>query len=175
MNLEKIRSKKSLKLVTLLLTSLLIASASAATLYGMNITGNVTVSAAKVIWVKGTNGNVTTTISGSSATVDLTVVNGTAQNFTDCLYLENLAAHSYTVNFTTITPLPGASFSTSKMLIYTNATGAYLSSLDLATAGATSNNNLLPNGADGVYSLIFEIVAASNANSNSFSVRVTYQ
>jgi hypothetical protein len=175
MDIKQIRGKKSLKLITLLLTALLIGGVSAGTYYSMTISGSITIKNAEVIWVKGTNPNATITISGNLATVGLSVVNGTAQNFTSCLYLKNLAGHAYSVNFTTTTPLPTPAYSTSKVLIYTNATGAYVTSLDLTTAGATSNSNSLPNGANGVYSLVFEIVTTSSATSNSFSVKVTYQ
>ena len=175
MNLEKIRFKKALKLITLLLTSLLIAGVSAATYYSMNINGTITVKTAPIIWVKGSNSNATITLAGDLATVTLSVVNGTAQNFTSCLYLKNQGSHAYSLNFTTITALSSASFSTAKVLIYTNSTETYTGNeLDLTTTSTPSNGNSLVAGA--AFSLVFDIsTAASATGSYSFEVKVTYQ
>jgi hypothetical protein len=175
MNLENVRSKKSLKLITLLLASLLIASASAMTYYGMYINGTITVRTADIIWVKGTNQNATISITGSTVTVGLSAMNGTPQNFTNCLYLKNLAAaKAYSMNFSTTTALSATYFNTAKVLIYNNATGAFVNSLDITTTSSPSVGNSLAGG--GVYSLVFEISSAVGASGPySFSVKVTYQ
>jgi hypothetical protein len=174
MNLEKIRVKKTLKLIALLLTSLLIASVSASTYYGMFINGTITIRAPDVIWVKGNNSNATASISGTTATVDLSVVNGTAQNFTSCLYLKNLAAHGYTVNFTlTSTPLSTTYFSTAKVLIYDNASMSLISTLDMTTTTPSNGNSLLGGK---VYSLVFDIVTTPSATATyTFDIKTTYQ
>lgn len=173
MNLKKTHWKKSLKLVTLLLTSLLIASVSASTLYGMSISGTIEIKNAQVIWVKGTNSNATVSIAGTTATLILSVINGTAQNFTSCLYLKNLAAVGHTVNFTlTSTPLSTTYFSTAKMLIYNNATMTLVSTLDMTTSTPSTGNSLTAGGA---FSLVFDIVATPSATGTyTFDIKVTY-
>jgi hypothetical protein len=176
MNLEKIRFKKSLKLITLLLTSLLIAGASAATYYGMNIIGTITMKNAQVIWVAGTNKNATLSIVGSTATVGLSAMNGTNQIFNDTLYLKNLnSTRVFTVNFTTTQALSTTYFTTAKMLIYNNASfGTLLGSLDL-TKTTSPVIELSLNGGE-VYSLVFNITATTSASgSNNFGVEATYK
>jgi hypothetical protein len=139
----------------------------------MNISGTITIKTAPIIWVKGTNTNATITISGYTATVTLDVVNGTAQNFTSCLYLKNQGSHSYSLNFSTTTAL-STGFNSAKVLIYNNVTGYTGNSLDLTTTSTPSNGNSLAAG--NVYSLVFDISAAPSATgSYSFAVKVTYQ
>jgi hypothetical protein len=175
MDIKQIRSKKSLKLITLLLTALMIAGVSATTYYSMTISGTITVSSPKVVWVKGMNPNATVSISGPTATVTLSAVNGTPQNFTYCLYLENEANHPYMVNFTVTSALSTTDFSTAEMLIYTNSTGAYINNpLDLTKTSSPSVDNTLPSGATGVYTLVFDITPIT-IGTHSFAVKMTYQ
>lgn len=55
MDVRKIRYKRPLKLLTLLVTSMLIATASAAVYYSMNMQPTVTISQATVIFEEGTD------------------------------------------------------------------------------------------------------------------------
>ena len=69
MELRKILSRKELKLVTLLLTSLLIASASAAMYYSLTVTSTIEVYAADVYLVEGSDNG---TAGGAVLTLDST-------------------------------------------------------------------------------------------------------
>jgi hypothetical protein len=92
MELRKIASKKPLKLLTLLLTSMLIASASAAVYYSLSMTSTVTTAAPNVIFVKGAdNGTAGVTITdGSVATLaNLSAYPGIVLTYTDPLRLKN--------------------------------------------------------------------------------------
>jgi hypothetical protein len=175
MNLERIRFKKSLKLVTLLLTSLLIASASAATYYGMNISGTITMKNAQLVWVAGTNANATISTSGYLATVGLSVMNGTNEIFNNTLYLKNEnSARIFTVNFTTTEALT-TGFATAEMFIYNNASfSTLLGTLDLTRTTSPVTGLSLTGGE--VYSLVFNITPTTTASaSNTFGVEVTYK
>ena len=62
--------KKSLKIVTLLITTIFIATVSADVYRYMYIDGTVTIGSAKLVWSPG---SVTPTIAGSTATITLNV------------------------------------------------------------------------------------------------------
>jgi hypothetical protein len=176
MNLKKTYWKRSLKLMTLLVTSLVIASVSASTYYGMFISGTINIKTAQVIWVAGTNPNATITPTGDTATVTLSVMSGTAQNFTNCLYLKNQGGKDYTVNFTlTSTPLSTTYFNTAKVLIYDNASlGTLLATLNMTTPTTPANNNVLSAGH--AFSLVFDIVTTSSATGPYyFDITVAYK
>jgi hypothetical protein len=140
----------------------------------MFISGTIQITTAKVIWITGTNPNATISISGNTATLTLSVVNGTAQNFTTCLYLKNLAARAYTINFTTTTTLSTSYFSTAKVLVYDNASlVSSVTTLDMTTTTPSNGNSL---SAGEVYSLVFDIATTPSATgSYSFAVKATYQ
>ena len=57
MNLKSLPAKKTVKLLALLLTSLLIASVSAFTYYSLTISSTITVYAANVYFIEGTDNN----------------------------------------------------------------------------------------------------------------------
>jgi len=74
--------KKTLKLVTLLAMSLLIATVAAETYRYMYLDGSVTISSSKMLWLTGVDAPGDTSIDGSTVTVDLDVEAGTPVNFT---------------------------------------------------------------------------------------------
>ena len=70
MNVKKIRSTKALKLLGLLISSMIIATASAAIYDYMNLDANVGVQGIALAWVNGTDGgSAGTQISGVTATL----------------------------------------------------------------------------------------------------------
>lgn len=75
MNLRKIPSRKSMKLLTLLLTSMLIASASAQLYYSLSMTSTIEVYAADVYFVVGSDNGVkglVVTLGSNDTTATLT-------------------------------------------------------------------------------------------------------
>ncbi|MEM2103215.1 MAG: hypothetical protein QXM22_06855 [Candidatus Bathyarchaeia archaeon] len=179
MELKQIRGKKSLKLLFLLITSLLIAVVSAATYTYMYIDGSVTVGSAKLVWLKGTDAPADTTIVGGTVTMDLDVQPGYPQNFTECLFLKNqdTAAHNLTLSITTA--LSTTYFNEAKVHIFENSTGSwvFVDTLDMTTLDSyeTYTNND-PLGAGNFYRLTFEIYAKTTASGlYAFNIQLQYQ
>jgi hypothetical protein len=172
MNLQTIRGKKSLKLIFLLLTSLLIATVSATIYSYMYIDGSVTVGTAKLVWIAGSD-VLDASISGGTVTIDLDVQPGQLQSFTYGLYLKNQDTdpHNMTINVTT--PLSGTYFTTAKMHIYMNSTGSFVHTIDMTTSDSYATS---PLSASGVYRLTFEIYATTGASGPyNFDIQVEYQ
>ena len=174
-----INYKKSAKLIILLISSLLIATASAATYRYMYIDGSVTVGTAKLIWIKGDDAPPDATISGSTVTMDLDVEPGTPQNFTDCLYLKNqdTAAHNMTISVTTT--ITASDFDECKIHIYENSTSSwvFVDTLDVETSDSyetyTGND---PLGAGEYYLMTFEVAATTSATGTyDFDIQVEYE
>lgn len=175
MNLEKIRSKKSLKFLILLLTSLMIAGVSAATYRYMYIDGTVTVGGAKMVWLSGTDTDVTVLITGASVELNFPVENGTQRLFNNTLYLKNQDSSSHTMNISITTPLPAAGFNSAVINIYQNSTGtwALVDTLDMTTTDSTINQSL---AAGNYYRLAFDIYPKATASgSYTFDVQLQYE
>lgn len=167
--------KKSLKIATLLITALLIATASAYTYTYMYITGSVTIGTAKLIWAAGADTPGDTTIVGGIATMDLDVQPGVTQNFTEGLLLKNNDTSTHSLNVTITTALSGTDFDSAEIHFYTNATGSWVytgTTLDMTSTAGQLTGSL---DATVAYRLTFEITADSAASgSKSFVVQVTY-
>jgi hypothetical protein len=161
--------KKSLKIVTLLITAIFIATASADVYRYMYIDGTVTVGSAKLVW---SNGSVTATIVGSTATITLNVEEDVPINFTDALFLTNNDAVSYDYTISVLTTLSGTDFTTAQIHVYaTNeATGPYVDTLDLKSPTDTVAGTL---AASGILSFTIDI-EASTATGGTFQVQVAY-
>ena len=176
-----INYKKSAKLIILLISSILIATVSAATYRYMYIDGSVTVGAAKLIWIEGDDAPSGATISGSTVTMDFDVEPGTPQNFTYCLYLKNedTAAHNMTISVTTT--ITASDFDECKIHIYENSTipgtWTFVDTLDVETSDSyetyTGND---PLGASGYYLMTFEVAATTSAiGTYDFDIQVEYE
>lgn len=175
----KLSSRKLIKLVTLVITSLLIATVSAATYRYMYIDGSVTVGAAKLIWVSGADAPAGTSIAGSTVTIDFPVEPGTPLNFTNCLYLKNqdTAAHNMTISLTT--NVSSSDFDEFGIHIYENTTASwvFVDTLDVTTSDSyetyTGNTPLV---ASGYYLMTFEVAASTSASGTyNFDVQVEYE
>jgi len=173
----KMNYKKSLKFVTLLITSLLIATVSAATYRYMYIDGSVVVGTPKIIWVAGSDAPSGTTITGSTVTLPFNAEPGTPQNFTYCLYLKNqdTADHNMTISVTTT--VPAADFDEFKIHIYINSTEAFVDTLDVTTSDSyetyTGNN---PLSAGEAYRMTFELAPSITADGTyNFDIQVEYE
>jgi hypothetical protein len=171
----KMNYKKSLKFGILLLTAIIIATVSATTYRYMYIEGGVTVTSAKLVWLQGTdipNCNIT----GSTATLAVTVDQGTPVNFTEGLFMKNTNASgsfSYTLSITTA--LSSANFERAKMHVYENYTSpgswTYLNTLDLTNISSTYSDTL---AASNYLRMTFEFNATAASGTHSFGVQVQY-
>ena len=169
----EINIKKILKISTLLIMSVLIATASATVYRQMRLTGNITVSAPKLVWIEGEDADAT--IDESIASISLTVENGTAMNFTSAIYLKNQnTSGSFNYNITIIDGLSSSDFEIAKIHIYTNSSGAwtYVGSIDLTDSSDYYQGTL---DAGKYLRFTVEIKAInSSPTDNQFIIQVEY-
>jgi len=167
--------KKSLKLITLLISALLIATVSAQAYRFMYIEGTVTISQDKGLkWVKGDEASAGTSISGSTATVDIPISNGTTANFTHYLYLKELdtSAHSLVINITDIAAASLYETNGFNLTIYNNVTGAHIDTLDVLTTDSYSGSIT----ADAIWHITFEVATKTDASGiDDFAVQFRYE
>jgi len=175
----KRNARKAIKFILLLLSSLLIAIASAQVYSYMYIDGSITIGTAKLVWIEGSDAPSDTSIVGSTVTMDLDVEPGTPKNFTECLFLKNqdTVAHNLTISVTTA--VSSSDFTECKMHIYENSSGSwvYVDTLDLTTTDSyetyTTND---PLGAGEYYRFTFEVAAQSSATgTKNFDIEVRYE
>jgi len=170
----KIIYKKTLKLVTLLITSILIATVSADTFRYMYIDGSITVTGAKLIWIEGTDFPADGSISGSTATLDLDVEQGTPLNFTEALFLKNVnSTGSFNIDLTETTAVSSSDFERAKMHIYQNTSGSweYVDTLDLTDINDFYAGSL---GAGNYLRMTFEVNATISSGGRPFDIQVEY-
>jgi hypothetical protein len=166
--------KKSLKIVTLLVTALLIATASAQVYRYMFINGTVTIGNTGLTWVLGEEAPTGTSISGSTVTLALPVSNGTIANFTHVLYLKNLDAsltHSLSISITD--PANSALYDSFNMTISNNSTGALIHKLDVTTTDTYSDTI----DTSAIWQMSFEIQTKTDATAGDdlFSIQLSYE
>jgi len=101
MEIRKILSRKEMKLVTLLLTSLLIASGSAAVYYSLSMTSTITTYPAAVWFEKGVdNGTAGVSLSASKTVATLTLLRAypnATYTYTDPLRVRNNGSVPYLI------------------------------------------------------------------------------
>jgi len=175
----KTNYKKIIKIVSLIISSLLIASASAATYRYMFIDGSTTVGAAKLLWIEGDDAPAGTTISGSTVTVDFNVEPGTPQNFTNCLYLKNLDSVPHNMTLSVTSTISSGNFTEFGIHIYDNSTSSwvFVDTLDVTTSDSyeTYTGNT-PLGSMSYYLMTFEIAANVSASGTyNFDIQIEYE
>jgi len=175
MNLQKIRSKKSLKFLGLLISSLLIATVSAGTYRYLYIDGSIVVGSQYMSWIIGDDAP-DASISGTTAIVNFNVEEGTPINFTEALFLKNNNATGYfTYNITILTNVDSADFQKAQMHIYENYTAGptwtYLDTIDLTNAADFYSDSL---GAGNYTRMTFDINATIASGTRNFDVQVEY-
>lgn len=171
--------RKSLKLLTLLITSILIATVSASTYVYMYIDGSITIGTAKLVWIEGLDAPEDVVISGGTVIMNLDVQPGLRQNFTDCLFLKNQDSAAHNLTITVTTSVSSVTFDEFYIHIYKNeTTWAYVDTLD----GTISNDQYstypgdTPLIAGGFYRLAFQIKADASASGTvDFDICVTYE
>ncbi|MEM3770610.1 MAG: hypothetical protein QXZ51_05200 [Candidatus Bathyarchaeia archaeon] len=170
----KTNYKKLIKFVTLLVASLLIATASAAYYRYMYISGSVTIGAGGLVWVKGVEQAGTVSISGSTATVSFSLNNGTTNDITRHLYLKNLdnANHSIIINVTDAAD--STYYTTFEVRIYNNATGASITTLNALSTSSSYSGTITANA---VWHITFYIVTKPDAqvSNDPFAVQFRYE
>jgi hypothetical protein len=169
-----VKYKKSLKILSLLVTAIIIGTVSATTYMYMYMNGSVIIGTQQLVWLAGADTPVGTTIAGGTVSLPLSVQPGVDQNFTEALFLKNndAAGHSLTINVTTA--LLSADFDTANAYIYTNSSGswAYVDTLSLMTLSDGYSGTL---NAGNYYRFTFEIQAKTSASgTKSFVLLVTY-
>ena len=171
----KINYRKSLKFVTLLLSAILIATASAAVVRYMEFQGTVTVGALKLIWIDGADADAT--IVGSTATFSLSVENNTLATFPEAILLKNNVTDntSYDYNISITDALNPSFFEIANLKLYTNSSGSW-SLLDTLNLNSTSSmyQSTAPLLQGEYIRFTIEIKAIEDGASDMFKVQVTY-
>jgi hypothetical protein len=172
--------KKCLKMVSLIVTALIIGTVSAATYSYLYIDGGIIIGTQKMVWLAGPDAPAGTTTAGDTAVVNFEVEPDILQIFTECLYLKNqhTAAHNLTITVTTA--LDSGDFDVANAKIYENSTTSWLlvDTLSLTTLNDdyetyTANTPLI---AGGYYRFTFEIQADALASgTKSFDLTVVYE
>ncbi|MBS7633427.1 hypothetical protein KEJ15_07430 [Candidatus Bathyarchaeota archaeon] len=174
MKIENMTYRKVIKILSLLITSALIATVSAATYKYMYIDGSVTISTTTGLkWVEGSDAPSGTSIAGSTVTLPLSVQNGTPINFTYCLYLQNLdttANHSLLISVTN--DANTTLYDEFNIFIFNNASGSYIDTINVLTTDSCSGSILTSE----VWRLTFEVAAkASASGTDTFDIQVRYE
>jgi hypothetical protein len=169
--------KKSLKIVTLLITALLIATASAQIYNYMYIQGTGEITSTGLRWELGTDAPGTAGVSGPTASVPMTTNEGNPRNYTDCLHLVNLdGSDTHDFNLTVTSSTGDKSDFTEFHLVLFNAADTEVAVLDLLTQGNYSST--LNIGTSETWRVLFELVPIASPTSGStvtFEVTLIYE
>jgi hypothetical protein len=176
MNLSTLKNKKSLKIVTLLVSALLIAVVSAQVYSYMYIEGSATIATGVGLnWALGASAPTGTTVNGYTVeNMNFTIPENTFMNYTDCLELVNNDATSHTFSLaTTITSGSPSAFTSFDMVVY-DSSNIGLTKIDILTAGSDSGLEIA--GLATLY-VRFEVDPVINATSGSlaFTIQLTYE
>ena len=170
----QINNRKAAKLITLTISALLIATVSAQSYRYLFINGTVTFTSGKgLTWIVG---NSEATIDGSTATLPLTVSNGSVAVFTEVLYLKNLDGSTpHDVDISVTNTATGSNYETNgfNVTIINNATGVTLDKLDATTTDTYSGN--ISGG--GQWDITIEISTTPTATegTDDFAIQFTYE
>jgi hypothetical protein len=167
--------KKSLKIVTLLVASLVIATVSAQTYSYMFIQGGATITSGVLSWAAGTGAPGGTTIVGPTVSdLNFSVPADTIQNFTDVLHLINAEDSSHTFGLSaTVTAGNTTKFTTFDMVVYDSG-GARVTSLSVKDGGSVSDQTI---DASATLYVRFEVqpLAAETDGYLAFTIQLTYE
>jgi len=169
--------KKSLKIVTLLITALLIATASAQIYNYMYIQGTGQITSTGLRWELGTDAPGTAGVSGPTATVPMTTNEGNPRNYSDCLHLVNLdgsATHDFNLTVTSSTG-DAAEFQEFNLVLF-DTTNAEVAVLDLLTQDDYTST--LTIGVSETWRVLFELIPVASPTPDStvtFEVTLIYE
>jgi hypothetical protein len=168
--------KKSMKLITLLITTLCIAIASAQVYSYMYINGSASITTGGLEWQKGTSAPAGATVVGYNVNnLNLTIQENNFKNFTDCLRIVNndaTTAHTFDLS-TTVTSGDPSKFTTFDLIVY-QTDGTRLATLSVKTGGSASDVPIA--GGETVY-IRFEVDPVTDATSGylAFTTTLTYE
>jgi hypothetical protein len=175
MNLQAIRSKKSLKLLFLLFTSLLIGVVSAQIYSYMYIQGSGTINAGGLSWLKGDSAPAGASIVGNTVTdLNLTVKQDSPTNFTDCLRLVNNDGTDHTYGLeTSVTAGSTSDFTAFDLVVY-QSSGDRIAKISIENEESVSGLTIA--GSTTVY-VRFEVdpLIGSTSGYMAFTVKLTYE
>jgi hypothetical protein len=170
-----INYKKSLKLVTLLLSSLLIATVSATIYNYMYIEGSGSIASKELSWALGSNPCGATIQGYTVKTLNISIPENTPINITDCLHLvNNDSGHSYTFNLTTTLVGGNATkFTTFDIVVY-KSDWTQVAKFSIKTQGSATNLNIATS--ETLY-IRFEVNPLLDATSGYmyFTLKLTYK
>jgi hypothetical protein len=170
----KTNIRKILKLSVLLVSSLLIATASAAYYRYLYIQGYVTIGPGGLVWVKGIEEAGTVSISGSTATVSFSLSNGTENNITQHLYLKNLDNKNHNVVINVTDAANQMYYTTFDIKIYNNVTGAHIATLNALSTLSSYSGTIAANA---VWHITFYIETKPDAQvtNDTFALQFRYE
>ena len=166
--------KKSLKIITLLITALIIATVSATTYNYMYIKGGATITAGGLSWALGTSAPGGAAVSGYNVNnLNFSILKNSQQNFTDSLHIVNAdnAIHAFNLTATVIAG-DTSKFTTFDMVVY-QPDGTRVTSLSVKDAGSATGSTI---GALATLYVRFEIDPLLDADSGymAFTIQLTY-
>jgi len=172
----KINYKKSLKLITLLITSILIATVSATVYSYMYIEGSGNILGEELKWELGVDAPSGASIQGSYVkNLNLTIPKNSPKNFTDCLRIVNNNATGITFDLE-ISSVYGdiSKFTTFNLIVY-NSTDDPYATLDVKTPGNKASD-LYIMGSGAKLTIRFEVTPVTDETSAfmPFTVKLTY-
>lgn len=176
MDIKQIRGKKSLKLLFLLCTALLIGTVSAQIYSYMYIQGSGTITTGGLSWAKGATAPAGASVQGYTVTnLNLSILQNNFSNFTDCLRLINNDASGHTFSLVaTVTGGNSTKFTTFDLVVSTTSTGGTgIAKISIKNSGTASGLTI---SASQTLYVRFEVDPLLNANSGTmaFTVKLTY-
>ena len=177
MNVNSIKSKKSLKIVTLFVISIFIAAASAQVYSYMYIEGGATITTAELSWELGSTAPTGTTVNGYTVeNLNFSIPENTFKNYTDCLHLVNNDGSNHDFDLSTsVTAGNTSKFTTFDMVVYDPDTNIGLDRLSVKNEESTASSLTIT--ASDTLAIRFEIDPATNETSGylAFTVQLTYE
>jgi hypothetical protein len=132
--------RKSLKIVALLVSSLLIATVTATVYNQLFQTGHVTATTYGVQWISGTD-TVGLTINGATCSMSsLSAPVGGAKNYTDPVRLNNTEASQHTFNLIIVSATGNTTHLSYIYVRLYNSTGSYKDTLTVWAGGSQGSN-----------------------------------
>jgi len=167
--------KKCLKIVTLVITAVLIGSVSAATYSYMYIQGGGSITSGGLSWATGEDAPAGATVVGAYVTnMNFSIPVDSDMNFTDSLHLINADTSPHTFGIeSTVTAGNASKFSAFDMVIYQSG-GARVAKISIKSG--ESATGLTIQGSETLY-IRFEINPLLDETSGylAFTVKLTYE